>query len=314
MSDLIRGIKMALDYDFEKGSVIALGNFDGMHMGHKAVINSAVKMANKIGATPCVLLFTEHSLKSLKGKAPTELFAGDVKQDVLKHMNVEVCYIDFEEIRNMTANQFIKNILIDKFNAKGVCCGFNYHFGKNASGDVNKLKDICNEYNIELSISPPTEYIGEPVSSTRIRKALKIGEIEKVNEMLGRVFSYKSEVVNGDKRGSSVLKFPTINQKLDENLTVPKYGVYASYSIVDDKVYPSVTNIGIRPTVGTNVLVSETYIIDFDGDLYGKKVEVGLLKFLRGEIKFESYDKLKEQILKDSKKAKLEFEVFESFE
>lgn len=300
---------MALEHNLENGSVIALGNFDGMHMGHRTVIDSAVDMADKLKVVPCVLLFTEHSLKSLKGEAPTQLYSGNVKEKVLNQLSVKVCYIDFNEIRDMTANEFVKEVLINRFNAKGICCGFNYHFGKNATGDVNDLKNICKKYKIDLSVSPPTEYIGEPISSTRIRHALKSGEIEQVNQMLGRVFSYQSEVVNGDKRGASTLHFPTINQQFDENLTIPKYGVYASYSLVKGKCYPSVTNIGVRPTVGTDELVSETYIIDFNDDIYGEYVEVGLLEYLRQEKKFESFDKLKEEIAKNVNNAKKVFEI-----
>lgn len=298
---------MTFNSKFKNGSIVALGNFDGMHLGHKSVINFAIDLANELNAVPCVMMFSEHSLKAIKGKAPAGLYSGEVKEDVLQNIGVNVCYIDFKEIRNMTAEQFVKLILVDKFNAKGVCCGFNYHFGKNASGNVKVLKELCEKYHLTLSVAPPTNYFAQPISSTRIRQALRSGNIQEANEMLGRIFSYKSKVVTGAKRGTNILNHPTINQEYDKSLTVPKYGVYASQTIVDNKCYASVTNIGIRPTIGTNNLISETHILGFSGDLYGREIEVGLVKYLRGEIKFESLEKLKEQIGLDAKRAKAIF-------
>ncbi|MEG1243424.1 MAG: bifunctional riboflavin kinase/FAD synthetase [Oscillospiraceae bacterium] len=298
---------MAFSSDFENGCVIALGNFDGLHSGHRAVINSAIEISKQLNCTPCILMFKEHSLKLLRGKAPSELFSGEIKQRLFEETKLSIRTIDFSEIKNMGAQEFFEEILINKFNAKAVCCGYNYHFGKIASGDTKKLEELCKNAGLVLSVAPPTEYKGEPVSSTRIRKALEAGEIESVNAMLQRTFSYKAVVIDGDKRGR-ILGTPTINQVIDEKMTMPKHGVYASQTIIDGKYYASVTNIGIRPTIGTGVLGSETYIIGFSGDLYGRSIEVGLLKFLRGEQKFESLDALVNQIEKDAIKAKKIFE------
>ena len=299
---------MAHNSGFENGCVVALGNFDGLHTGHKSVINAAKEMAEQLNAVPCILMFSEHSLKSLRGKAPSELFSGEIKKRLFDETQAQICTIDFLSIKDMTAQEFFETILIGRFNAKGICCGFNYHFGKNASGNTEVLQELCDKAGVKLSVSPPTEYKGEPVSSTRIRKALEAGEIEQVNDMLSRTFSYKTVVIDGDKRGRK-LGTPTINQILDSHMTIPKHGVYATKTIIDGKEYASVTNIGIRPTIGTGVLGSETYILDFSGDLYGRSIEVCLLKYLRGEIKFESLDELRNQINKDAKQAKNIFET-----
>ena len=299
---------MTLDSGFENGSVIALGNFDGLHIGHRTVIKSAVEMAKELGAVSCILMFSEHSLKALRGKAPSELVSGEIKERLFRETQSQIRTIDFNYIKGMSAQEFFETVLLNQFNAKGVCCGYNYHFGKNASGDTKKLKEICDAAGVKLSVSPPAEYMGEAVSSTRIRKALEEGKIEQANDMLARKFSYKSVVIDGDKRGRT-LGTPTINQILDENMTIPKHGVYASQTIIEGKTYASVTNIGVRPTIGTGVLGSETFIIDFSGDLYGQSIEIGLLGYLRKEQKFESLKFLCEQIEKDVNVAKKIFKM-----
>lgn len=293
---------------FEKGSVVALGNFDGLHSGHRAVINSALELAQKLCCTPCILLFSEHSQKSLRGSAPTELFSGEIKQRVLKETTAKIITIDFKEIKDMSTQAFFEDVLLNQFNAKGICCGFDYRFGKNAQGNIETLEQLCKDAGVALYVSPPKKYRGMVISSTRIRTALEEGEIEQANDMLERDYSYKEVVIDGDKRGR-ILGKPTINQILNRNMTIPRHGVYASYTIIKGKRYASVTNIGVRPTIGTGVLGSETYIIGFEGDLYGKSIEVSLLKYLRGEQKFKNLQELSEQIEKDAKTSKNIFET-----
>lgn len=302
---------MTFNDNFKNGCVVALGNFDGLHIGHMSVINSALEMARQLGTVPCILMFSEHSLKALYGKAPLELFSGEIKERLLAQTKAKVKTIDFNDIKDMSAETFLNEVLIKQFNVKGICCGYNYHFGKNASGDTIKMQQFCKAYGLMLSVSEPTEYMGEPVSSTRIRKALEDGQIEQVNDMLAREFSYKEIVIDGDKRGR-ILGTPTINQVLSEKMAIPKHGVYASRTKIGDKSYASVTNIGVRPTIGTGVLGSETYIIDFSGDLYGQSIEVCLLSYLRGEQKFENLDALREQIRKDAINAKSFFDTKEN--
>lgn len=301
---------MTLNDNLKNGCVVALGNFDGLHIGHMSVINSALEMGKQLNATPCILMFSEHSLKTLYGKAPLELFSGEIKERMLAQTGAKIKTIDFNEIKDMSAETFLNKVLIKQFNVKGICCGYNYHFGKNASGDTLKMKQLCEAYGLRLSVSEPTEYMGEPVSSTRIRQALEDGQIEQVNDMLGREFSYKEVVIDGDKRGR-ILGTPTINQVLNSKMAIPRHGVYASKTKISDKFYASVTNIGVRPTIGTGVLGSETYIIDFSGDLYGQSIEVCLMSFLRGEQKFENLDALQGQIRKDAINAKSFFDMKE---
>ena len=279
---------------------VALGTFDGFHLGHKMVIDRVIQSGKK----PAVLLFNEHPQKVLSKKSPGELITETKKKELLKSWGVEPIIVNFGDIMNLTYEEFFYEILLKKVGATALSCGFNYRFGAKANGNCEKLYELCKKENIELYVSNAVEYMGEPVSSTRIRTAIKNGDIESANVMLGREFSYDFLVVHGDARGRTI-DSPTINQFFTDDFIVPEYGVYASYSVIDGKKYPSVTNIGIRPTIeGYSKERSETNIVGYEGDLYDKNIDVHLLKKIRGEIKFSDLDGLKNQIAKDREVSK----------
>lgn len=276
---------------------VALGNFDGLHSGHTAVIEKAKALAQN-GLKPCVLLLDPLPC-NVEGFTPHKALITDSEKDkLLGDMGIEVVRIDFLKIKDYEPERFFEDIIIKELNAGAVSCGFNYRFGKNGRGDSSLLADLCRAAGITLSISEPIEFEGSPISSTRIRSALENGEIEKANAMLGRSFGYTLEVVHGDKIGR-LLDCPTINQLFPEELIVPKYGVYSSEANIDGKWLRSVTNIGRRPSFENDEQRSETHIIGYSGDLYGKTIEVRLLSYKRGERKFSSLDELKEQLSKD---------------
>lgn len=279
--------------------LIALGTFDGLHIGHKKVLLSDTSEYDE----KIALMFTEHPQKTLSGDVPGELVTDKKRKQLLKEWGYTPEYLDFTEVSRLSPEEFVDKILIEKFNATALCCGFNYRFGNGAKGDVTILKKLCAEREIKLTVCNQVEYDGAPVSSTRIRECIKNGDIRTANKMLGRYFSYNFEVVHGDARGRT-LGSPTINQFFSDNFTVADFGVYASFTVVDGKKYISVTNIGIRPTIqGGSEKRSETNIVGFDGDLYGQDIEVFLVEKLRGERAFNSLDELSESISADRKKS-----------
>lgn len=281
---------------YSNKTAVALGNFDGLHKGHISVIASALSMRDS-GLEPVILLFDEHPQKAL-GNPPEELIQKKLKIRLLEALGIAVEFICFEEIKDMDCSDFFEKIILTSLNAGAVCCGSNYRFGKDACGDAQTLASLCAQHSVELKISESVEFDGKPISSTRIRRCITGGDIKSANAMLGRAFSYEYTVVGGDRRGR-LIGAPTINQIFESGFIVPAFGVYASEVMLDGERLASVTNIGIRPTFGSNELRSETHIIDYSGDLYGKSIEVFLLDRIRGEQKFSSMQELSEQINRD---------------
>lgn len=279
--------------------LVALGTFDGLHIGHKKVLLSdTTEYDEKIA-----LMFAEHPQKTLSGNVPGELITDSKRNEILKAWGYTPAFLDFSEISNLSPEDFVDRILVEGFNATALCCGFNYHFGKYAKGDVALLKQLCAEREIKLTVCEEVDFEDAPVSSTRIRECIRKGDIRTANKMLGRYFSYDFTVVHGDARGRT-LGSPTINQFFSENFAVAEYGVYASFTIVSGKKYISVTNIGVRPTIeGGSEKRSETNIVGFEGDLYGQNIEVFLVEKLRGEMAFNSLDELSARISADREKA-----------
>lgn len=284
---------------------IALGYFDGLHLAHMSVINKAVGYASD-GLIPAVLLFDKHPSEVITGKKVPQLLQNEKRDELLKSKGVEPLYICFNNIKDMSPEEFVRDILIKKLHAGALICGYNYSFGKNSSGDAAVLGKLAEKYNLELTVCPPFSLNEEEVSSTKIRNAVAEGDIEKANRMLGYPFMFSSEIFTGDRRGR-LLGAPTINQYLPEGLTVPRFGVYASEVFFDGRKYTGVTNIGSRPTFDGGSFRSETYIIGYSGDLYGRTVEVHLHSFIRPEKKFPDADTLKMQIAEDVKAAEKTF-------
>lgn len=282
-------------------TALALGSFDGVHLGHRAVLKAADKKKAE-GLLPLALVFSPHPQQVLRGQAPEMLSFGRIREELFSHCGVGLKEIDFYGIKDMSPQEFFEKILIAELNASFISCGFNYSFGKKGRGDVALLSQLCSEHGLGLFVADEVCLDGISVSSTRIREALIKGEIELANRMLGRAFSYDFLVVSGDRRGR-LLGFPTINQFFPENFAVPKYGVYASKAFAEGRWYDAVTNIGLRPTVGGSAPRSETCLLGYSGDLYSQNVEVRLFSYLREEVRFDSFEELSAQISRDASQA-----------
>ena len=232
---------MNIFYDLKekkKKTCIALGFFGGIHLGHIKVINEMLKYAKENSLASCLLTFKsapKYVLKKTSDKAEKYILQESEKIRILENLGVENLYIiDFESILNLSADDFIEKVLIDKFNAKHIFCGFNYHFGKGGKSTAEDLSEKCKKYGVKVTIIAPEKLNKETVSSSLIKKLLATGKIEKVNSLLGRCYSYDLPVIKGEKIGSKIL-LPTINQKFPENFFVPKFGVYKSKVSINGK-------------------------------------------------------------------------------
>ncbi len=285
-------------------TAVALGVFDGVHRGHQAVINSAIKMKDE-GLPPAVFTFSTRTVTTKGNGQLDSILSDELKLDMFERMGVEYVYSpDFSKVRGMTAECFIKSVLVDKLNASVVVCGENFHFGKGAFAGSHELSEMAEKYSIKTIIVPFTLFNNSPISSTEIRARIKEGSIDIANFMLGYDFHFRLVVCHGNEIGRTI-NYPTINQRFPVGQVVPRFGVYASQTKIDDRIYMSVTNIGIKPTIGGEKSpLAETHIFDFSGNLYDREVTVALKKFIRPEMKFSGIEELKNSLGKDAEKAR----------
>ena len=281
-----------------KKTAIALGAFDGLHKGHMAVIGAALSFKEEM--TPAALLFDRHPRYYLTGEEPKKLLQDSERDEILLSCGLAIANMNFASIKDMSPKDFVTEILIKKLSAGAVCCGWNYRFGKGGEGNTALLCKLCEEQGIECRVCEPVYYENKAISSTLIRRLIEDGEVDTASGLLGRNFYFTSPVTHGCERGR-LIGAPTINQYFDKNFILPRTGVYASNTFINGKKYPSVTNIGLRPTFENEDFRSESHIIGFEGDLYGENVTVELIKFIREEERFSSLEELKKRIALDIK-------------
>ena len=283
---------------FSQPTAVALGVFDGVHLGHRAVLHTALQLCRDGENIPCVFTFRKEEIISKKGAK--YLYPFDMRCDMMSECGIRRFYCpSFAEMQAMSGRDFAKDILHEGMNAAHICCGKNFRFGASASCDAHDLEQLGTEFGFQVHIVDDVQRDGMTVSSTEIRKLLSNGEIEKANQFLGEPYRIYQEVSHGAQLGRTI-GFPTINQLFREGQLVPRFGVYASETSVNGRWYPSLTNIGMKPTVNyAGLPLAETYIREFSGDLYGKPLTVRLLRFIRPEMKFSSVEELHKQMTKD---------------
>lgn len=283
-------------------TALALGNFDGIHIGHQKLIYLMVEMAKKENLRPSMMIFENHTKSFIFKNNPRLINSKDQKYRFFKKLGVKTLYtMKFDdEIMTLNPREFVKSILCEKLNCKAITVGQNYRFGYKAKGTVDQLLLLSKEFRINTQIIQPVLSKGLPVSSTRIREHLIDGEIIEANELLGRPFAIIGEVVHGKGLGKK-LGVPTANIKPIAKYIIPKKGIYRTYTVIDGEKYPSATNFGVNPTFNEVNIKIENHIIGFDKEIYGKKIEIFFLEYIRPEVKFSSINELKEKMQEDIK-------------
>lgn len=281
-----------------KPSAVALGLFDGVHRGHQMIIGEAVKAARENGIDSAVFCFKTDTVTSKGHDGRIEMLMTDKeKSKLIGSLGVDCLFSpDFNDMKSLSPEVFVRDVLKGFLNCRYAVCGTDFTFGRGAVGKADDLAALGEKYGIEVRVMDQLLYNGGVISSTEIRRLIRNGEISKANEMLGYRYGYNTEVEHGFERGRT-WNFPTINQKIPKGLVLPKFGVYCSKVLIDEKWYSSVTNIGVKPTVNVEISpLAETYIIGYEGDLYGRELELRLYEFVRPEKKFGSFDELKAEI------------------
>ncbi len=272
-------------------TAIVLGTFDGLHAGHRAVIEKAN------GFFGIAVTF---NIPPKNINEPQLLMQPQERAIRIKGLGINKIEMQsFNDVKDIKAIDYLK-LLKQKYNPHRIVCGFNYRFGKDAKGDINLLEDFCKDNDIEFIVVPPVKHNGEALSSTRIRALAQSGDIKAASEQIYGGFSFTANVVHGDARGRQ-LGFPTANQEYPDCMVRVKFGVYLSRVTIDGKQYKAITNVGIRPTFKTDTIGCETFIKDFSADIYGKEMTTELLEFVREEEKFFGVEELKNAILNDIK-------------
>lgn len=303
--------------DIKYPTGVGLGTFDGLHIGHMALINTLIDECRLNNLKSVVYTFVKHPDNMLRKKFISPLItSNEQKTKILASTELDyLCYQEFDEqYSHLSPDDFIKDILIGKLKIKLAVVGFNYRFGYMGRGDPDYLKKCGEKYGFRVIVVPPVKVNAEIVSCTLIRNYIKKGNIERVFQLLGRHFSLSGTVVSGKRLGRT-LGFPTANITANPEMVVPANGVYITKTKIDGKWMNSVTNVGFAPTVRENHLFSiETHIFDIEPaeELYGKEIEVCFFAKLRGEKKFDGPGSLKKQVAEDIKKARDYWEVYNS--
>lgn len=281
-------------------SVVTIGNFDGLHFGHREIISKTVERARLAGARSVVVTFNPHPRKILKPDAEhVQIFDHKDQEKELQKLGVDLLVLEpfSRDLSQLTAEKFLSDYIIKPLSPIALVVGYDFAFGANRQGTLSILENLCKLQGLDLEVVHPVKMDGLVISSSEIRKAIKEGHVDLARKMLGRSFYLSGLVVKGDQRGR-ILGFPTANLSAETEV-FPKPGVYATYTQVREEIYKSVTNVGYNPTFigGENKpLKIETHILNFSKDIYGEQIEVFFEQYIRPEKRFSSIEDLKAQI------------------
>lgn len=287
--------------------MVTIGTFDGVHLGHKAILKRLVETAKKENLDSVVLTFFPHPRMVLQQNAAIKLINTiDERTELLEKTGLDnlVIHPFTHAFSRLTALQYVRDILVNRLKAKKIIIGYDHRFGRNRNANIDDLKEFGKTYDFEVIEISAKELDDVAISSTKIRKALDAGDIETANNYLGYNFMISGEVVRGKAIGRTI-NYPTANLKLTGKYKlVPKNGVYIVQLNIKNKNYFGITSIGTNPTVGGIAKTIETHILDFNEDLYGTQITIEFIKFIRDEAYFDSIEKLRLEIVKDENFAK----------
>lgn len=297
-----------------ESTAVALGSFDGVHLGHQELIRRTVNAAKEKGLKSGVFTFSNHPKNVISGENSVKnILYKNEKEEIIESLGVDYLFdVPFtKEVMTLPKDRYISELLLDRCKAKLIACGFNHRFGFKAEGDTDYIERLGEELGFETIVMEPFKVDGNVVSSTLIRTQIASGRVDRCMSYMGRYYSIRGEVVVGNKLGKKI-GFPTSNLMIDLSMVTPPNGVYVTYCTYNGRRYPSVTNVGIKPTItqdgqgdsGKRVKNVETHIFDFDSELYGKTITVEFLRKLRDEVKFDDINELSEQIVRDCREAR----------
>ncbi len=288
-----------------KAAVVTIGNFDGVHLGHQSLFHEVIEKADAINGSSVVITFQPHPIRVLtsNGKPPLITLA-EQKRELIASAGIDnlICIPFTKSFSQITASDFVKNILVERIGMKAIVVGQDYTFGKNREGNLDLLQTYAHQFGFEVIVNDwirprPNEAVPR-ISSTRIRELVIDGDIEKARTLLGRYYQIRGTVSQGRDRGGRLLGFPTANVNLTDELC-PKMGVYAVTAELDYQKLKGVANIGYCPTFDDHVFTVEVHILDFNDDIYGENIRVNFIKRIRDEKKFAGISELSAQIEKD---------------
>lgn len=288
-----------------QSSVVTIGNFDGVHKGHQAILHQVIEKAETINGTSVALTFEPHPIRVLKkNNWPPLITLYEQKIELIAKtgLDILICISFNKKFAALTADQFLKDLLLDRLGMKAIVIGKDYSFGKDREGNVDFLNQYAVSYNFEVILTdwiPVSQRQADRISSTRVREIVMAGNVEDAINLLGRHYQIRGKVVKGRNRGGKLLGFPTANINIIDELC-PKTGVYAVIVECNDGKYKGVANIGFSPTFDDHIFTVEVHLLDFKGDLYDQQIRVNFIKRIRDEKKFSGIDELTKQIHKDT--------------
>ncbi|MBN2795880.1 MAG: bifunctional riboflavin kinase/FAD synthetase [Clostridia bacterium] len=292
-------------------TAVALGTFDGVHIAHQQIISKTVSYARENNLKSVVYTFSNHPRELTPGiETPKKLLTPTQKIEIIEQLGVDILIIlpfDMDQL-TMEPEYFIEDILLKRLKVKHITVGYDFRFGKNAKGNTNMLKEYSEQMEFSLDVVEPIRYKGVLISSTFIRNCLLSGDVHCANRLLGRAYCVQGTVVTGKQVGRK-LGFPTINLKTEFEMSVLKPGVYATMTDIDGKIYYSATNVGFNPTFDQEHFTIETFIFNFNKDIYGHKVKIIFEEYIRPEIKFDNLEDLIQQIGDDVTQIKKYFNL-----